>query len=113
MVLARPESPVLRRISDFSSSSPFNSRYSASPASSRDNSPFTGTRASVTTPGSDTPPSQTTGWINNSPQKNPTPQYNREDTPLSLESPTSPISSGRKPHKLKRRKSSKVTPPFF
>ena len=118
MVLARPESPLIRRHGDFSSPSPpLNSRsYSSSPFSTRNNSPFTGTRASVTTPSSDEPSFPMTGWINNSPQKNPTPPRPREDTPLSSESvrsPTSPSSSGRKPHKLKRRKSSKPTPPLF
>jgi hypothetical protein len=114
MVLARPESPLLRRYNEYSSPSPpSNSRFSISPESSRDNSPFTGNRASVATPNSDAPPIQTTGWINNSPQKRPTPHFEREDTPLSSESVTSPKSSGKKPHKLKRRRSSKITPPLF
>src|SRR5438876_921811 len=113
MVLARSESPYLRRYNEYSSPSPpVNSRFSISPESSRDNSPFTGNRASVATPNSDTPPTQTTGWINNSPQKR-SPHFEREDTPLSSESVTSPKSSGKKPHKLKRRRSSKVSPPLF
>ena len=73
---------------------------------------MTGNRASVATPNSDSP-IQTTGWINNSPQKRPTLHFEREDTPLSSESVTSPKSSGKKPHKLKRRRSSKITPPLF
>jgi hypothetical protein len=113
MVLARPESPLIRRHDGYSSpSSPLNSRRSESPVSSRGNSPFTGTRASLTTPNSDSLSMQTTGWINNSPQKMISPPYHREDTPLSSESVTSPTSSGRKPHKLRRRRSSK-SPPLF
>ena len=115
MVLARPESPLIRRNNDYGSPSPpLNSRNSISPISSRDNSPFPGTRAYVTTPNGDSPSSQTTGWVNNSPQKNSSPHFEREDTPLSMDSITSPVSSaGRKPQKLKRRRSSKPTPPFF
>jgi hypothetical protein len=115
MVLARPESPLIPRCNEYSSPSPpFHSRYSISPVSSRDNSPFTGTRASVPTPNSDISPTQTTGWISNSPQKKKSPHFEREDTPLSLESVTSPrSSSSKKPHKLKRRRSSKPTPPLF
>ena len=118
MVLARSESPLIQRCNEYSSPSPpLNSRYSLSPESSRNNSPFTVNRASVTTPNSDTPPNQTTGWINNSPQKKRSPHFLREDTPLSSGSVSSPVpsssSSSRKPHKLKRRRSSKVTPPLF
>ena len=117
MVLARPEFPLIRRNKDNGSpSSPLNSRNSTSPESSRDYSPFPGTRAFVTTPNGDSPTAQTTGWINNSPQKNsPSPHFAREDTPLSMDSIASPTSSsaGRKPQKLKRRRSSKPTPPFF
>lgn len=113
MVLARPESSLVQRNNEYySPSPPLNSRYSVSPLSSRDNSPFTGTRASVVTPNRDSPSNQTTGWVNNSPQKKSTPSHYREDTPLSSESVTSPGSSGKKPRKLKRRRSSK-TPPFF
>ena len=112
MVLARPESPLFRRCNEYSSSPLVDSRYSISPTSIRDSSPLTDNR--VATPISDTPPpAETTGWINNSPQKKLSPHFEREDTPLSSESVTSPVSSGRKPHKLKRRRSSKITPPLF
>jgi hypothetical protein len=113
MVLARPESPLVGRYSEYSSPSPpLNSRNSVSPLSSQDSSPFTGTRASVTTPNTDTHSIQTTGWVNTSPQKKTSPPHQREDTPLSSASVNSTGSSGRKPHKLKRRRSSK-TPPLF
>jgi len=112
MVLARPESPLIRRNDGHTSaSSPLsNSRYSISPSSTREQSPYTPHRASASPPNHDSP---TTGWINNSPQKKSSPPRTREDTPLSLDSLSPPTSSGRKPHKLKRRKSSRPTPPLF
>jgi len=111
MVLARPESPLTRRHDVYSSStpSPLNSRYSVSPSSSRDHSPYIPHRASPSTP---TDASPTTGWINDSPQKMSS-SRTRRDTPLSAESNSPRTSSGRKPHKLKRRKSSKPSPPLF
>lgn len=115
MVLARPESPFCRRHDVSSSSPPVNSRsFSPSPLSSRNSTPLTGTRTSVATPSGNDSSFPTTGWVNSSPQKNPTPPRQRDDTPLSSESvtsPTSPPSSGRKPRKLRRRKSK--TPPLF
>jgi hypothetical protein len=112
MVLARPESPLIRRNGDLSSTpSPLTSRYSISPSSTRGQSPYIPHRASASPP--DNGNSPTTGWINDSPQKKSSPARMREDTPLSFESLSPPTSSGRKPHKLKRRKSSKPTPPFF
>jgi hypothetical protein len=113
MVLARPESSLLRRNDVHSpSSSPLTSRYSASPMSSRDHSPFPDGRASLTTPNGGSPSIQTTGWINDSPQKKQSPTPHRAGTPLSIESGVSTSSSGKKPTKLRRRPSTK-SPPFF
>lgn len=119
MVLARPESPLIRRNDVYSpSSSPLNSRYSSSsPMSSREHSPYPDNRAHISSPPNDnegSPLTQTTGWINNSPQKNGSPFLGR-DSPLSDSVSSPPVSSGRKPHKLKRRKSSSrtSTPPTF
>ena len=111
MVLARPESPLTRRHDVQSSTpSPLTSRYSVSPSSSRDHSPYVTNRASLSPPNGASP---TTGWINNSPQKKSSPPREREGTPFSTDSLSPPTSSGKKPHKLKRRKSSKPTPPLF
>jgi hypothetical protein len=118
MVLARPESPLLRRQSGVSStpSSQVNSRLSLSPfASSRENSPYPIHRVSISPSNGSSPLSQSTGWINNSPQKASSPlPYHREGTPLSTsELLSSPTSSGKKPAKLRRRQSSKSPGPFF
>jgi hypothetical protein len=108
MVLARTESPQQRNINNFSSpASPPRQRFSVSPFSSRENSPYPGDAY-----GDD---DNTTGWINNSPQKRMSVHFSREQTPFSTKSATTPASSSssKKPHKLKRRKSSKVSPPLF
>jgi len=109
MVLARKESPQQQRNDNFSSpssSAPTN-RFSVSPFSSRENSPYPGTEHGDRE-------ASTTGWISNSPQKRQSVHFSRNQTPVSSKSASTPeSSSSRKPHKLKRRRSSKVSPPLF
>src|ERR1700738_2590292 len=107
MVPARPES-IVRHHDMFSSpSSLLNSRYSATPSPSQGHSLH---RASITTPNGESVPNQTTGWVNNSPQKKLSPPRSEAESP-SPESVKSAASSDRKPAKLRRR--STKSPPFF
>jgi hypothetical protein len=111
MVLARPEASTLRHNDMYSSpSSPLNSRYSATPSPSEGRSPRMRPRARLTTPNGDSP-DETTGWINNSPQKKKASSARSEDETSSPQSIMSPVSSHKKPAKLRRR--STKSPPFF